>query len=150
MIKRISTLFSLALFASFSSHAAPECSVSVDAGDMMKFSEQTLSVPASCGEVTVTLNHTGKLAAKSMGHNIVFADTANVAAVATEGMAAGFDASYVKPGDERVYGFSKVIGGGESTTFTFSTEKMSAGGDYTFFCSFPGHWAIMKGKFEIK
>ncbi|MDF4805588.1 azurin, partial [Vibrio parahaemolyticus] len=24
------------------------------------------------------------------------------------------------------------------------------GGDYSFFCSFPGHWAIMQGKFEFK
>ena len=41
------------------------------------------------------------------------------------------------------------IGGGESTEITFSTEKLKSGGDYSFFCSFPGHWAIMKGKFKF-
>jgi azurin len=39
-----------------------------------------------------------------------------------------------------------VIGGGETTTVTFPTSKLKKGGDYTFFCSFPGHWSIMKGK----
>ncbi len=29
-------------------------------------------------------------------------------------------------------------------------ESMTAGGDYSFFCSFPGHWAVMQGKFEFK
>lgn len=40
---------------------------------------------------------------------------------------------------------TKVIGGGDSTTVSFATSKLSKGGDYTFFCSFPGHWAMMKG-----
>ena len=39
-----------------------------------------------------------------------------------------------------------VIHGGESTTIKFSTSKLQKGGDYTFFCSVPGHWSLMKGK----
>ncbi len=31
------------------------------------------------------------------------------------------------------------------TTVSFPTSKLSKGADYTFFCSFPGHWAMMKG-----
>lgn len=85
-----------------------------------------------------------------MGHNVVITDTANIQAVGTEGMSAGLDNQYVKPNDDRVYAYTDIIGGGESTTITFSTAKMTAGGDYSFFCSFPGHWAIMKGKFEFK
>jgi len=138
------------LFAAFSAQAATECNLELEANDMMKFNKDVLSVPASCSEVTIVLKHTGSLPATSMGHNVVISDTANVQAVGTEGMSAGIDNSYVKPGDARVYAFSKVIGGGETTTLTFSTEKLNAGGDYTFFCSFPGHWAIMKGKFEFK
>ncbi|NOI14097.1 azurin [Vibrio hepatarius] len=134
---------------SFGAQANAECEVSIDANDMMQFSKQTLSVPATCKEVTLTLNHTGKLPAQSMGHNVVIADTANLQAVGTEGMSAGLENNYVKPGDERVYAHTKVIGGGESTSVTFSTENMTAGGDYSFFCSFPGHWAVMKGKFEF-
>ncbi|MDE0842251.1 MAG: plastocyanin/azurin family copper-binding protein [Porticoccaceae bacterium] len=32
---------------------------------------------------------------------------------------------------------------------TFSTDKLSAGGAYTFFCSFPGHSYSMRGKLTI-
>lgn len=149
MLVRLITITLSLIGISFNASANAECEVSIDANDMMQFSTDTLSVPASCKEVTITLNHTGKLPAQSMGHNIVITDTANIQAVGTDGMSAGADNSYVKPNDERVYAFSKVIGGGESTSITFSTEKMTAGGDYSFLCSFPGHWAIMKGKFQF-
>ncbi|MFB9189251.1 azurin [Vibrio ostreicida] len=139
----------LIALASFGAQANSDCSVSLDATDMMKFSTDQISVPSSCKEVTLTLNHTGKLAASTMGHNVVITDTPNVQSVATEGMTAGIDNSYLKANDPRVYAFTKIIGGGESTSITFSTEKMKAGGSYSFFCSFPGHWAIMKGKFNI-
>ncbi|MDA0150129.1 azurin [Vibrio sp. LaRot3] len=142
----IATLFA----AAFSAQAVASCDVELEANDMMKFNKDVISVPASCKEVSITLKHTGSLPATSMGHNVVISDTANVQGVGTEGMSAGIDNSYVKPGDDRVYAFSKVIGGGETTTLTFMTDKLTAGGDYTFFCSFPGHWAIMKGKFEFK
>lgn len=151
MIKRSVGILAVVIGSvSFGAQASAECSVSVDANDMMQFSTNSISVPSSCQEVTLTLNHTGKLAATSMGHNVVITDTANVQAVGTEGMSAGAANNYVKPDDARVYASTKIIGGGESTSVTFSTEKMKAGGDYTFFCSFPGHWAIMKGKFELK
>ncbi|WP_420804821.1 hypothetical protein [Salinivibrio socompensis] len=33
--------------------------------------------------------------------------------------------------------------------FTFSTDGLQ-GKDLTYFCSFPGHWTVMKGKFTIE
>lgn len=129
--------------------ANSDCEIAIEANDMMQFSTKTLSVPASCQEVTLTLAHTGKMAAQSMGHNVVITDTANVQAVGTGGMAAGLDNNYVTPNDNRVYAHTKIIGGGESTSITFSTKDMSKDGNYSFFCSFPGHWAIMQGKFEL-
>ncbi|GEM76588.1 azurin [Vibrio sagamiensis] len=129
--------------------ANADCEISIDANDIMQFSSKILSVPVSCKEVKLTLNHTGKMPAQSMGHNIVITDSENVQAVGTDGMSAGFENNYLKPADDRVYASTKVIGGGESTSVIFNTEKMSPVGDYTFFCSFPGHWAIMQGKFEL-
>ncbi len=134
---------------STSSYANSECELTIEANDMMQFSKQSLAVPATCSDVTLTLNHTGKLPAQSMGHNVVITDTANLQTVATEGMSAGIENDYVKPDDSRVYAHTKVVGGGESTTITFNTANLVAGGDYSFFCSFPGHWAIMKGTFEF-
>ena len=125
------------------------CEISIDSNDAMQFSKQKLSVPSSCKTVKLTLNHTGKLPKKIMGHNWVLSDTADVKDVAMDGMRAGESNKYVKAGDTRVYAFSDVIGGGETTTLEFSTSKLTANGDYTFFCSFPGHFGIMKGKFEF-
>ncbi|MCP4237751.1 MAG: azurin, partial [Aestuariibacter sp.] len=45
---------------------------------------------------------------------------------------------------------TKIIGGGEQDTVTFDMSKLSSAEDYTFFCSFPGHFAIMKGSFIVK
>jgi azurin len=45
-----------------------------------------------------------------------------------------------------VIAHTKVVGGGESTSVKFPVSKLTKGGDYTFFCSFPGHYGLMKGK----
>jgi azurin len=44
---------------------------------------------------------------------------------------------------------TKVIGGGESTTITIDMAKLAPGGDYTFFCSYPGHSPMMRGRFQV-
>jgi azurin len=148
MNKKITSLATVFLLT-FANNVFANCELTIDSTDAMKFSADTLSVPSSCKKVTLTLNHTGKLPKKIMGHNWVLTNTSDVKAVAMEGMSAGLDNHYVKAGDERVFAASNIIGGGESTTFEFSTEKLKAGGDYTFFCSFPGHFGIMKGKFQF-
>ncbi|GEK09649.1 MULTISPECIES: azurin [Pseudoalteromonas] len=142
-------LISLAAGTLSKAASANECALTIEANDMMQFSAKALSAPSSCKEVSLTLKHTGKLPATTMGHNWVLSKAADVQAVATDGMTAGASNSYVKPGDDRVYAVSKVIGGGEQTTVTFSTERLKKGEDYRFFCSFPGHFAIMQGSFSL-
>ena len=51
--------------------------------------------------------------------------------------------------DARVLAFTKVIGGGQTTSVKFSTAALKKGEAYTYFCSFPGHSAIMKGTFKF-
>ena len=41
-----------------------------------------------------------------------------------------------------------MIGGGETTAVSFSTTGIEVGEKYTFFCSYPGHWGIMKDVFR--
>ena len=98
-----------------------------------------------CTEVKLTLNHTGKLAKAAMGHNWVLTKTADYQGVANDGLKAGAAADYLPADDARIIAHTKLIGGGESDSITFATSALEKGGDYTFFCSFPGHWAIMKG-----
>ena len=125
------------------------CSYDVVVGDYLRYSTPEVSVEKSCTSVTINLRHEGTLAANIMGHNWVLTADADVQAVATEGMSAGIANNYVKPNDARVIAASAVIGGGDKTTLTFTTADLSAGGKYTFFCSFPGHSYGMRGKFSV-
>jgi len=138
-------LAALALLAGSVPALAAECAIDLDANDAMQYDRKEIVVDAGCKDFTIHLKHSGKLAKNVMGHNVVVAKAADLQGVATDGAAAGLDHDYVKPGDERVIAHSKVIAGGESTTVAFAAGKLAGGGDYAFFCSFPGHWAIMKG-----
>jgi len=82
-----------------------------------------------------------------MGHNWVLTRSADYQPVAMAGMRMKLADSYLPKGDARVLAHTPVIGGGQSTSVTFSTARLTKGGDYTFFCSFPGHFAMMKGRF---
>ena len=131
-----------------SSLASAACEVEITAPDGLSFNLKELSVERSCGTVKLTLKHTGKLAKNIMGHNWVLSKAADLTGIATDGQKAGLDNDYVKPGDARALAFTKVIGGGETTTVEFSLDGL-ADSEYTYFCSFPGHWAIMKGVLKI-
>ena len=68
---------------------------------------------------------------------------------AADGIGAGVAADYIKPGDARVIAHSKLVGGGESATISFPVGKLGGAGPYAFFCSFPGHDAMMKGSIAV-
>jgi len=125
-----------------------ECAVSVESNDQIQFVQKELRVSAGCAEVTVTLKHIGQLAANIMGHNWVLAASTDWQALGAAGAAAG-PPNYV-PTDDRVIAATDVIGGGEEITISFDISGLEAGGDYTYFCSFPGHYLLMNGKFIIE
>jgi azurin len=125
-----------------------ECSLSIDGNDQIQFSTKELRVSKSCKEVTVTLRHVGQLAANVMGHNWVLTATADYQAVAAAGQAA--PPKYVPAGDARVLAATDVIGGGQTTSVKFDLSKLTPGGDYTYFCSFPGHFVLMNGKLIVE
>ena len=56
---------------------------------------------------------------------------------------------HVKANDARVIAHPKVIGGDQSDTVTFATSALKKGESYTFFCTFPGHYVVMKGPFKV-
>jgi azurin len=125
-----------------------ECSLSITGNDLIQFDKKELRVSKSCKEVTVTLKHVGQLAANVMGHNWVLTATADYQAVAAAGQAAG-PPSYTPAADARVLAATTVIGGGQETSVKFDLSKLTAG-DYTYFCSFPGHFALMNGKLIVE
>jgi azurin len=137
------------LLASPAVAADDACKLEISGNDQMQYDKKELAVPASCKQVALTLHHTGQLPAAAMGHDWVLVNTPDLAAVANAGMGAGLASNYVTPGDKRVLAATKVVGGGQSDTVTFSTAGLKAGGDYSFLCTFPGHNALMRGKFKF-
>ncbi len=140
--------FVLALGAGATAHAA-DCSVEIEGNDAMQFNKNAISVPQSCKQFTVKLKHAGKLPKTAMGHNWVLTKTADMQGASADGMAAGAEKNYVKDGDKRVIAHTKLLGGGESDAVTFPVASLKAGEAYTYFCSFPGHSALMKGTLAL-
>jgi azurin len=156
MIRRHYVLAALAIAAvslAGGTHAAfaadKVCKLDIAGNDAMQYDKKELDVAGDCTQVEVTLTHTGKLPAAAMGHNWVLVKTADVTAVANAGMSAGLANNYLTPGDAHVIASTKIVGGGQSTTVSFPTSKLSKGGDYTFMCTFPGHYVIMKGSLKF-
>lgn len=141
----------LALLAGAGAQAAwaADCATEIDGNDAMQYNKASIAVPASCTKFTVTLKHSGKLPKATMGHNWVLTKTADMQAVVAEGVPAGLDKNYVKDGDKRVLAHTKVVGGGESDSVTFDTSLLKSGGPFSYFCSFPGHVALMKGTIAL-
>ncbi|RYD14193.1 MAG: azurin [Lysobacteraceae bacterium] len=129
---------------------AADCAFTIEGNDAMQFNTKAIEVPASCKDFTVTLKHVGKLPKASMGHNWVLSTAADEPGIVSDAIKAGAGSDYLKADDARVIAHTKMVGGGESADVTFSVSKLKAGDAYMFFCSFPGHAALMKGTLTVK
>lgn len=120
--------------------------ITIESNDAMQFSTNELRVKA--GEITLTLKHTGKMEKAVMGHNLVVlkigTDVNTFGAKAAEAK----DTDYIPASESAaIVAHTKLIGGGESDTVTFT---ISEPGTYDYICSFPGHLALMKGKLIVE
>lgn len=128
---------------------AAECATTIEASDAMQYNTSSISVPKTCKSFTVTLKHTGKLPKSAMGHNWVLARSTDQAGVIADGMQAGAAGNYEKAGDTRIIGHTRLIGGGESDSTSFAISALKPGEQYAFFCTFPGHAALMHGTLSL-
>lgn len=122
------------------------CSFTLEGKDAMAFNVKNIDVPRQCTQFTIALKHVGTMPVETMGHNVVIAKSSDIMAIAADG--ASVRPGHVKPGDTRVLAHSDMIGGGASTQVSFEVAKISEGG-YAFFCSFPGHAAMMQGTLTL-
>ncbi len=129
---------------------AAECKVTVDSTDQMSYNTKEITIDKSCKTFTVELTHSGSLPKNVMGHNWVLSKEADTQAIATDGIAAGIDKSYLKDGDTRVIAHPTMIGAGEKDSVTFDVSKLKADEKYNVFCTFPGHNSMMKGAVVLK
>lgn len=118
--------------------------VELGAGDDMKYDANEIRVEHG-KSVTVNLTHSGKLPAAQMGHNFVLIKKdVDLTQFALKAMNSA-ETEYIPEGDD-VIAYTKIIGGGESTSVTFEAPEP---GTYQFLCTFPGHFGVMQGKFIV-
>ena len=92
-----------ALLLGAPAQAAPKvCKLAISGNDAIQYDKKQLTITADCTQVELTLTHTGKLPAQSMGHDWVLVKAEDLAAVANDGLTAGLANGYVKAGDTRV------------------------------------------------
>ena len=96
--------------------------------------------------IILTLNHKGKVSKEFMGHNFVLLKKGvNVDEYAKKAVLAKSN-DYIPNSDEAI-AYTKMLGGGESTTITFLAPEA---GIYTYICTFPGHYMMMRGELIVK
>jgi azurin len=134
------------LLGSAVAHAGP-CTLTIESNDLMQFNARELTVPPECAQVELTLRNVGKFPAKVMGHDWVLAKDSDLPGIVNAGLAAGLARGFVPENDPRVIAATHLVGGGESATVQFSTAALVPGGRYSFFCTSPGHSAVMRGRF---
>ncbi|WP_018127767.1 azurin [Balneola vulgaris] len=120
--------------------------VVIESNDKMRFNLKEIKVKAGT-TVKLTLKHVGKLPKQAMGHNFVLlkqgVELRDFAMEATK-----FKANdYIPENTNDTIAYTDLIGGGESTTIEFEAPEK---GTYTFLCSFPGHFGLMKGTFVVE
>ncbi len=115
--------------------------------DAMQFDLKEIKVKAG-QKIKLTLTHSGKLAKAAMGHNFVLLKQGVDVAAFGGKAAAARETEYIPKSEAaNIIAHTKLVGGGESDTIEFTAPKK---GTYTFICSFPGHYALMKGNFIVE
>jgi azurin len=124
-----------------------ETVLNLEANDQMKYNLTELK--ATAGQpIKLTLKHTGKFPITAMGHNVVILKQGtDVDAFAAKALEAK-DNQYIPKSEEgSIVAHTKLLGGGEEDTITFTVAEK---GTYTFICSFPGHYTLMKGTLVVE
>mgnify|MGYP001457423995 CR=1 FL=1 len=140
-------ILSLALFA-LSLNAAKK--ITISGNDTMQFDTKEFEV--NSGEkVELELKNTGKLPKIAMGHNLVILKK-DVSAIkfGQKVLAAGGSATNPLPESvmDDVLVATKLLGPGESEVLNFKVPLEK--GSYQYVCTFPGHFAMMRGVMEVE
>ncbi|MCU0699906.1 MAG: azurin [Myxococcaceae bacterium] len=119
--------------------------VTIVASDAMQYDK--LEISAKAGQkIKLTLKHGGTLAKNVMGHNFVLLKAGTDLAKFTAAAATSAATDYIPADKSDIIANTGLVGGGESTTIEFTAP---AAGTYDYICSYPGHYAVMKGKLKV-
>ena len=140
----------LALALSVASAKEKPQEVVITGNDTMQFDVKNFEVKAGA-KVKLTLKNVGKIPKIAMGHNLVVLKK-GITAVAFGQKALGAGASATNALPESLMGdviaATKLLGPAESETIEFTAPKEA--GSYEYVCTFPGHFALMRGAMMVK
>ena len=145
MIKLLSYL--IIVTAATSTHAVQK--VTITGNDTMQFDKREFTVKSG-EKVELEFKNIGKLPKIAMGHNLVILKKGiSSLKFGQKVMSLGASATNALPEGsmEDVIATTKLLGPGENETLTFTAPGP---GDYQFVCSFPGHFAMMRGIMVVK
>jgi azurin len=117
--------------------------------DMMKFNITTIE--AAPGEpIRVELKNIGKMPKQAMAHNFILLQPMADSEINAIGIAASMAAPKYLPKDmsKVIAHTTKMLGPGESDAVDFKAPTEP--GEYPYICTFPGHFATMRGKLIVK
>jgi azurin len=121
--------------------------VTIEGNDQMQFNLDEIKVKAG-STVKLTLKHVGEMSVNQMGHNWVLLTKGTDIMEFGQKAASAKERGYIPESEEnKVIVSTSLLGGGEEDTIEFEAPKK---GTYDFICSFPGHVALMKGKFIVE
>ena len=121
--------------------------VNIDGTDTMMYSKNSFEVKSG-QKIKLTFKNTGKLPKVAMGHNIVILKkSVDLIKFCSEAVKFPTNEYFPKGREKDVIGRTKLLGPGEEDTIYFMAPEP---GTYEYVCTFPGHFALMKGKMIVK
>ena len=124
--------------------------ITISGNDTMQFDVKNFEVKAG-KSVIITFKNAGKLPKIAMGHNLVLLKK-GITAISFGQKALGAGANAVNPLPDALKGdviaSTKLLGPGEEEVLSFTAPKES--GAYEYVCTFPGHFAMMRGTMTVK
>ena len=124
-----------------------DVNVSIDGTDTMMYSKNSFEVKSG-QKIKLTFKNTGKLPKVAMGHNIVILKkSVDLVKFCSEAVKFPTNEYFPKGREKDVIGRTKLLGPGEEDTIYFMAPEP---GTYEYVCTFPGHFALMKGKMIVK
>ena len=124
-----------------------DITVVIEGNDTMKFDKEAFTVEAG-KKVKLVFKNVGNLPKLAMGHNVVILKKGiNVVEFATAALAASATEYIPEAKKDDIFAHTKMLGPKEETSIIFTAPEP---GKYDYICTFPGHFAVMKGVMTVK
>jgi azurin len=144
-------IFKLCLFSFlFANESSPPKEITITGNDAMQFDVKNFEANAQ-QSLRLTFKNIGSMPKIAMGHNLVILKK-DISAITfgQKVLASGGSATNPLPksllGD--VIASTRLLGPGESDVVIFNAPNET--GEYEYVCTFPGHFAMMRGKMIIR